>query len=315
MDKNKIVIVNSSFEQGESLFNWLKKYAKHSDQKFVYWDEFAFTVDFLPECDAILVFNNPSQKIKTNCYLENVVAFMMEPGDRQENPWMFKGLDQYKLVFSPIVQSSNTVQSNGFLGWHVLQDWQTLSALSIPQKTKEISCIASVLRHFHGHRKRFDFINDLQNEMPNVDLFGKGRTFIADKMDGLLPYKYSIAIENTSAPYYFTEKITDCFLAYTVPFYYGCKNILDFFPEKSIVFIDIEKPDLAIKKIRDIVENDDWTLRIDALKEARQLVLDKYQPLAGAASIFRAQKTTYKKEVQLNPIPDRLLRRLKNLLK
>lgn len=315
MDNKLIVVVNASFEQGAALFNWLKRYAKHYDQKFVYWDEFAFTVEFLPECDAILIFNNPSEIIRTNCYPENVLAFMMEPGDYKENPWMFKGLQQYSKVYSPIKSSPNTIQSNGYLGWHVLQDWQTLTSLPLPQKTKEISCIASVLRHFQGHRKRFDFITELQKEIPNIDFFGKGRTFINDKMDGLQPYKYSVAIENTSTDYYFTEKITDCFLAYTVPFYYGCKNLLDYFPEKSVVFIDIDKPALAIKKIRDVVENDDWSLRISSIEEARHLVLNKYQPLAGAAEILRIQQISTKQCVQLKPVPDRLLRRLKNIFK
>lgn len=315
MDKKTIVVVNASFEQGATLFSWLKLYGKYYDEHFIYWDDFAFTVDFLPECDALLIFNNPSEIIKTKCFPENVLAFMMEPGNYKENPWMFEGLQQYAKVFSPLKNSANTVQSNGFLGWHVLRNWQTLTDLDTPQKTKEVSCIASVLRHFQGHRKRFDFINELQMEMPTIDFFGKGRTFIPDKMDGLLPYKYSIAIENTAAPYYFTEKITDCFLAYTVPFYYGCKNLLDYFPEKSFVFIDIDKPELAVKKIRDVLENDDWSARMDAIKEARYLVLNKYQPLAGAAEQLRSINTTSKQQIQLKPVPDRLLRRLKNLLK
>lgn len=315
MGKIKIVMVDASFEQGASLFAWLKKYAKQSDDQFVYWDEFAFTTEALTECDALLIFNNPSEKIDTICFPENVIAFMMEPGVYSENPWMFKGLQQYATVYSPIQKSSNSTLSPGFLGWHVLQDWTELSKLAVPEKHKAMSCIASQLQQFKGHRLRYNFINTLKIEIPSIDFFGKDSNYVADKMDGLLPYRYSIAIENTSAPCYFTEKITDCFLAYTVPVYYGCKNIGKYFPERSFISIDIEKPIEAIDKIRQIIENNDWPERIGALQEARELVLNKYQPLAGAAGILRQTKPTEKKKICLKSVPDRLLRKIKNLLK
>ncbi len=315
MDKKIIVTINASFEKGESLFTWLRRYAKQSDDQFVYWDEFAFSVDRLPECDALLIFNNPSEKIETVCYPENVVAFMMEPGVYAENPWMFEGLHQYASVYSPIHNAPNTVLSHGFLGWHVSPDWTALSVLPVPEKEKNMSCIASKLQQFKGHRLRLNFINALRKEIPEIDFFGKGRNYIPDKMDGLLPYRYSIAIENTAAPYYFTEKITDCFLAYTVPVYYGCKNIGKFFPERSFIQVDIEKPAKAIEKIRQIMEQDNWQERVAALQEARELVLNKYQPLAAAAAILRKIQPSVKKKIELKPLPDRLLRKIKNLLK
>jgi len=315
MQEKIIVRVNASFEQGASLFAWLKRYARGSDERFVYWDEFAFSVDNLPECDALLIFNNPSEKIETVCPTENVIAFMMEPGVYAENPWMFKGLQQYASVYSPLDNAANTILSPGFLGWHVLPDWPELSALPVPEKEKTLSCIASKLQQFMGHRLRLHFINTLKEEIPSIDFFGKGSNYIPDKMDGLLPYRYSLAIENTTAPYYFTEKITDCFLAYTVPIYYGCKNIGKYFPERSFILVDIEEPTKAIEKIRQVMEKDDWQQRVSALQEARDLVLNKYQPLAAAAGILRKIQPSVKQKVNLKPVPDRLLRKIKNLLK
>ena len=79
-NRKTIVRVSASFEQDKELFNWLKKYATHSDEHFAYWDEFAFTTEDLPECDGILILNTPLHKITTTCFPENVIAFMMEPG-------------------------------------------------------------------------------------------------------------------------------------------------------------------------------------------------------------------------------------------
>lgn len=314
MNNRKLVLVSASFDKGKDFFTWLKKYAKESDAQFLYWDEFAFTTEHLSECDAVLVFNNPSEKIETLCFPENVIAFMMEPGIKSEHPWMFKGLDKYAKVYSPSNNSSNTILCNGFLGWHVLQNWKSLSNLPVPEKDKQMSCIASGLKQLKGHRLRLDFVNTIKKEFPEIDFFGKGSNYINDKMTGLLPYRYNVAIENTSAPYYFTEKIGDCFLAWTVPVYYGCTNIGKYFPEKSFLQVNIEEPLQAIKTIKDILMNDDWKSRIAALEEARDLVLNKYQPLAGAASLLREIEPSTRKTIVLKPVPDGLLKRTKDFL-
>jgi hypothetical protein len=136
---------------------------------------------------------------------------MMEPGVYHENPWMFKGLDKYEKVYSPIKRSPNTILSHGYMGWYFQHNWQFLSQLPVPEKTRSISCIASGQKQLKGHRLRTSFVDMLRNQKPQIDFFGKGSNYLPDKLDGLLPYRFSIAIENTSAPYYFTEKINDCF--------------------------------------------------------------------------------------------------------
>jgi hypothetical protein len=46
---------------------------------------------------------------------------------------------------------------------------------------------------------------------------------------------FSIAIENAVNTNYFTEKIVDCFLTGTIPIYYGCPNIEQFFNSDGII--------------------------------------------------------------------------------
>ena len=288
MEPEKMIIrVNASFAKGEELFTVLKKYAQYSDDRFAYWDEFAFTVSEMQEADALLVFNHPSETIRVLCDPAKLIAFMMEPGNPKLHPWMFKGLDAYAKVFSPVPAAGNVIPSHGYLGWYFKDNWDFLSHLPIPLKMQNISCIASGLKQLKGHKLRIQFIDQLREKMPQIEFFGKGSRFLPDKLNGLLPYRYSVAIENTAKPDYFTEKINDCFLAYTVPIYYGCTNIGKYFPEKSFVRIDIEQPHNAIKTIEDLLHNDDWEQRVSALKEARSLVLNSYQPLAGAAAVLR----------------------------
>jgi hypothetical protein len=57
---------------------------------------------------------------------------------------------------------------------------------------------------------------------------------------------YGVAIENTSHNGYFTEKILDCFLLKTIPVYWGCSSIFNFFRQDGIIiFSNID--DLIVK--------------------------------------------------------------------
>ena len=318
MEKEKyftIVYVTGNFAQKTELFKWLKRYALDSDDLFVYWHEYAFTPFNLVNYDAALVLNTPEKKLSIYCDPGRTIAIMMEPGISQLHPWMFRGTEQYAKVFSPIANKQNIEPSHGFMGWYFDRDISNLSRLPVPDKTRPLSCIVSSLKQLEGHRLRLNFVTNCKKEIPAMDLFGKGINYISDKMDGLLPYRYSLAIENASIPYYFTEKINDCFLAWTVPLYYGCRNIDKFFPSKSYIPIDINNTTASIKKIRDVIENDDWNSRLDAVKEARELVLNHYQPLAGCAAALRSMQESKVREIRLKPVNITLLNKLTGLFK
>ena len=62
------------------------------------------------------------------------------------------------------------------------------------------------------------------------------------KWDLHQPYQFSIVIENSQQDNYFTEKIIDCFLCKTVPIYWGCPNIGEFFSLEGILLLDAEDP-------------------------------------------------------------------------
>jgi len=112
-------------------------------------------------------------------------------------------------------------------------------ALKIYDKTKLVSCVASRKAFLPGHIKRLNFIESIKNR---VDLFGRGIREIPSKLDALRDYMFSVAIENVSCDdYYFTEKITECFLAGTIPIYHGCPNIGKFFDERGILYFNNEE--------------------------------------------------------------------------
>ena len=95
------------------------------------------------------------------------------------------------------------------------------------------------------------------------------------KFEGLNNYKYSICIENIKRKNYFSEKFTDAILCWTIPIYYGCPNILDFFPKDAFYIIDINDANVQ-KKIDDIINYPITEKNIIALKKARELILNRY---------------------------------------
>ena len=163
------------------------------------------------------------------------------------------------------------------LDWWVGKNYDELASLSPPEKTSSISAIASTKVAIPGHRMRNDFIEVAAKRIPELEVFGHGRPLeLNDKWEGLGTYRYSIAIENSSKPDYWSEKIADCFVSYTVPFYFGATNIGDYFPEESYIWLPIDEPELAIDIIHKELAEDGWDTRLEALKEARQRVLYKY---------------------------------------
>lgn len=61
---------------------------------------------------------------------------------------------------------------------------------------------------------------------------------LGDKKEPLFDSMFSIVIENTSIDNMFTEKLLDCFTTKTIPIYYGCKNIGEFFDIDGILVVN-----------------------------------------------------------------------------
>lgn len=245
------------------------------------WRGTQFSCDPLSECDAAVVLNFVPEHTQFLCAPENVWAIMQEPYIEDVFDWMLEGHGQYARVFTHHPPRRDRLgkytRSHPALPWHVNKSYDELKVLQVPCKQRDLSWITSNMAVFPGHERRMRFLEHIRLKKLKLDLFGKGINFIEDKWDGLAPYRYSLAIENSSGPDYWTEKIADCFLSWTVPIYFGCTNLEDYFPEKSFIRIDISRPDEAMEVINSVLSSDDWSARLPALQEARNLVLDKYQ--------------------------------------
>ncbi|MDO4188838.1 MAG: glycosyltransferase family 10 [Lachnospiraceae bacterium] len=132
-------------------------------------------------------------------------------------------------------------------------------------KEKNISIIASNKSLTRLHRLRVEVAKRCKEE-GLADAYGKfdGGEFLDNYDDAFRNYRYAIVIENNVSDYYFTEKITSCFAAQTVPIYLGARRIGDFFNENGIITVPENKPEL----IYEILSNccyEDYISRKDAI--------------------------------------------------
>lgn len=148
---------------------------------------------------------------------------------------------------------------------------------SNPRKTKLISIITSNKAFTKGHRDRIAFVMRLKEHYGDkLDLYGWGFNGFDNKWDVISPYKYHIAIENCSTPYYWTEKLADAYLGNSFPFYYGAPNVSEYFDNRAFRMIDIHDPEGAIKIIDQAIAEDLAGNNAADIDKAKQDVLDKY---------------------------------------
>jgi hypothetical protein len=161
---------------------------------------------------------------------------MSEPlvihGKYYKNIWLLRHKFNYILCRYQqyAARYSNVIQ------FAVVESWVDGSQLLWPPiKKHNCSLIASEKTHLVGHQLRHAVVDWISTVKADVHVMGRGYQPFDLKQDGLLPYHYSVVIENIPEPDCFTEKLLDCMLCGTLPIYYGPKNIGNYFNLKGIM--------------------------------------------------------------------------------
>jgi len=203
---------------------------------------------------------------------DRLICFPREPSD--VNP--IKQYRQYRPTALTYDTIYHCVPQFNFLKTNITE----LLTWDYPVKTGKASCIVSNKTHTAGARLRLEFMKRVrthgEEEMASaVQVFGRGFREIDSKKKGLLPYAYSLCMENSRHKNYFTEKFTDAILCWTIPIYWGCSNIDEYFPKDSYYTIDITRAD-AVEELFRIIQSPITEKNIRALRHARNLILSKY---------------------------------------
>jgi Glycosyltransferase family 10 (fucosyltransferase). len=270
--------------------------------------EFFEDGDFSQIYDLIVVYEGVKDKVTLKCSAENILFISGEPPLSRVYTKGF--VDQFSYIISSHAKLKHprNIQSQQCLPWHFgfdFQAWeykythQDLLNIERPLKTKKMSIIVSNKTMMPGHSKRVRFVNALKERFgDNIDFFGKGINPVRDKADAILPYYMTICIENSAIENYWTEKIADAYLGYSLPIYYGCTNIKTYFPEESVFDIDINCVEEALDKIGYLLDNCE-NIYLEALPnitESRRLLLSNYNIFPVLAEFVRNNK------IQLNSV-------------
>ncbi len=218
------------------------------------------------------------------CSQENTLLITTEPPTIRRYTNVFTR--QFGHVLTSHPQSAlphlNRVYSQPALKWFYGTDGVDAADRSQlraeqPTKSRNVSVVCSSKRQGHTlHRRRHDFVQELSRQLPDLDWFGHGVRPMQDKAEALRPYRYHVAIENHVGQHHWTEKLADAFLGHTLPLYFGCPNLSDYFPEDSFLRIDIQDAAAAADLISRAVADDLYSQRLPAIREARRRVLEEF---------------------------------------
>ena len=157
---------------------------------------------------------------------------------------------------------------------NTLPDLLPIEEFRIHPKSKLLSFITSNKVMSQGHSFRLQCLKHLLTNQCKFDLYGRGFNPIPTKLLGLKDYNFSIAIENGYFKNGYSEKIIDCFLTGTVPIYYGCSNIADFYNPKGILeFGSLEELLYIVNNVSESQYND----MLPYIKENLEIALEDYQ--------------------------------------
>ena len=179
---------------------------------------------------------------------ENVVFLTAEtahpPGFYMESPARVAYLRQFgRIITCHDIYLDNVSYDLPFLPWMVnanhgasifaphSRDVTFFRGLQSLPKTRDLSVFCSRQDQTPTHRMRQRFVAAAKEHFGDrLDWYGNGVQSVAEKWEGLAPYRYTIVLENQSAPNVLTEKLQDAFLGLCYPIYWGAPNAAELLP-------------------------------------------------------------------------------------
>ena len=246
-------------------------------------------MDVPEDIDVLLVFTRSSYSIPTRLPRERTVFVAGEPD--VIHPYNTRFLNQFGIVLTPSEKAVATEKwkQNYCSMWFVgvdfskpriqknLKGYDWLASLKPPPKKDKISIVTSNKTFTEFHRRRLKFIEELQTLIPeHLEILGRGFRSIGDKAEALLPYRYHLALENGGGRFTWSEKLSDPLLCWTFSFYAGCENVEEDLPVNSFACVDLNDPSGSAELMVRYLQNRQWWKSLDAISDARELLLHKY---------------------------------------
>lgn len=239
MDKPKIKLIDKQFAHNPecsfgvgdlkikpSYFEWYHGIEKQDNDIVVMTESCMKLVDMQIESVKILLILEPP------CISPYTYQWIKQP----ENYQKFN----YILTYNEELLSLD----KRFIKYLWGGSWIMPEDRQIYPKTKNISIIASWKKDTEGHRLRHEVIERFGDK---IDVYGNGYKFVESKLEALKDYRYTIVIENERMDNWMTEKLNDAIATGTVPIYWGCKSVGEYYSKNGMIICkSIEEIENAI---------------------------------------------------------------------
>jgi hypothetical protein len=130
--------------------------------------------------------------------------------------------------------------------------WINFNNLKL-NKNNHITFVTSSKSQTPGHELRLKIYDTLDNldELNGLEIYQhKSPPFHHERNDFFERAKFHICVENSIQHNYFTEKIIDCFASKTIPIYYGCPNLSDWFDMNGVIsFETLDELDIILNNL------------------------------------------------------------------
>lgn len=179
------------------------------------------------------------------------------------------------------------------IGEGYVKGWNAIEQNKPDKKTALISTVCSNKQQKNTvHAQRFIFTQKLKKALPELEVFGRGVRNLNDKAEAIDSYKYHVVIENFYGKDHWSEKLADTYLGHALPFYYGCPNLEQYFPEEAFIRINPYDVEKSIKIIRKAIANNEYEKREAHVSAARQKILNDYNFFGVINKIIEEVHTT-----------------------
>lgn len=244
--------------------------------------DLTFTLD--DDYDVAVIFNGTHENLKPNIIKIGVV---------QEPSWspVWCGNDFFNICDYVLVHDAslfnlnpkvNVIETPSYMWFHDHVPYSFFSDNYGFKKEKSLSIVVSNLGMDipnTNYKKRMGLLEKILASDLDIDIFGKGLNIsderykgeVTHKYSALLPYTYSIAIENSCEKNYISEKFIDCTLCNTKPIYYGAPNIDEIYSWYEP--LDLDGADV-ISDIKNIVSKKDITFHQENISDFNTYFLD-----------------------------------------
>lgn len=197
--------------------------------------------------DGISVFTNNKLDMVDKVKSPIKIAWMVEA--RPISPSSFEKLLEYEDKFDYILTwYEDLLQRNPKKYKRMLTGSCRIFGedRKIHPKTKLCSHLISKQKTTESHRFRHiiaDYIKDIEG----MTIFGPNHLPYPIKADAHRDFMFSIIIMNSCENFFFTEYLVDAFMCGTIPIFYGCPKIGEFFNTDGILHVT------ELNKILDVV--------------------------------------------------------------